>query len=538
MANQTTENKQKVGRSYLRNIMNASKEVTKANRLPLKTINVQATANASSTSNQNCAKESSSRELRQLSPNRSTGRTADVADGESLSASQINRQIAELRLSKGPLRLTDLIDDCFAHVLGKLCFQDLVNVAGTCVRLQSFVCSFFTDHTRDHEVYIDCNQYPRYTLTMCSNIWPHEFNGADLPTFLCRFRKVIKKLTIMNLFPLDADHKRLQNDVEIERLIAKTFAKKPNLRELKFIRCGRLMLTKHDASLEFYVGKVTFDRCILGSSALNWANLFPNMQKLVIAECEATMARECIERPFENLKSFVLTVSNTHVNSWFNCSFEIHNVQRAIDANPNIQTLALCYWNEFAYDAKLLKYASERLPLLQTLHVRHLASTEFFSEGDIDFASVKKFTLSNDVVKPEKFQKNLASLTFPALRRFDLLGHYDVDCVTFLARHETIEKFVCHPHVQYKEQPTDFDIRAFGNVSPNLKTLYINGNLITSAGLLEFISGCTTVSLIKIRLLVFSPAICEQFRNDCMKLGWNVSYAHTNNIPKIVMKKA
>lgn len=440
----------------------------------------------------------------------------------------------EVVASKIPLHIIDLIPDCLEYIFNDLSFQDLINVAGACKYLQANASEFFIAHVNSHEVIINCDEYPRYTLQMQSNRWPHEFKGRDFEAFIFGFNEVIEKLTVINMFPVTADKPRLQTDARIERMIIESFTGNKKLSELKFIRCGPRMM-KSSTSLEFHVGSVAFERCVLGDSAFNWPTLFPSMQKLAITDCDVTLARQCIEKPFPRLKCFELTASHLNENSWFNCAFPIPTVQRAIDENPDIQRLALRYWNEFAYDAKLLKYAAEHLPSLQSLHLWHLPNTEFFSKGAIDFLSVRKLTLSNDYYYPAKLSRNLASLTFCALEKFYLTGHYDAECVTFLARHQNIRKLFCQPYGAHSHYPTDFDLKIFGNTLPQLQMLCISGNRLTPAGLIQFISGCATVSMVKVRNVVFSSAIRERFGKDCKERGWKVSYE--DSVPKIVMKK-
>lgn len=436
--------------------------------------------------------------------------------------------------SKIPLHIIYLIPDCLEYIFNDLSFQDLVNVAGTCKYLQTNATEFFISHVKHHEVIINCDEYPRYTVQMHSNRWPHEFKGRDVEAFIFGFSEVIEKLTIINLFPLITDELRLKTDAKIELAIAKAFAGRKKLGELKFIRCGP-QLMKSYTSLEVHVESVTFERCILGVSAFNWPHSFPSMKKLAIIDCDVTLVRQCIEKPFPHLKCFDLTASHLNVNSWSDSAFSIPNVQRAIDENPDLHKLALCYWNNFAYDATLLKYAAEHLASLQSLHLWHLQHTEFFSKGAVDFLSVRKFTLSNDYYHPERLNRNLASLTFYALEKFYFLGHYDAGCVTFLARHQNIQKFICHSCGPHSHYPTDFDLNVFGNTLPQLHVLYISGNRLTPAGLIQFISGCASVSLIKVRNLAFSPVIRERFGKDCKEHGWKASYV--DDVPKIVMKK-
>lgn len=519
--NRTTEDKHKSKsvRAYLRGIANAPKENAIASRLALMSLNEEVTQAAPS------------------NPVNHQDASNDGTVKETGTTTSIRRKLRQMFASKGPLRLIDLIPDCFEYIFNELSFADLINVAGACTFLQTNASEFFISHAKSHELIIDCDDYPRYIVKMQSNRWPHEFRGRDFDAFLFAFNDVIEKLTIINLFPLRADEERKQNDAKIERSIANAFAGKGKLSELKFTRCGLRMMTQpeHTSSLEFHVESVTFDRCILGDCASNWPMLFPNMQKLAIIDCDVSMVRQCIEKPFPHLKCFELIAKYLNENTWFDCTFSIPNVKRAIDENPNIQKLALCYWNDSAYDAKLLKYANEHLPSLESLHLWHLQYTEFFSEGAIDFLTVRKLTLANDFFHSEKLKRNLASLTFFALEKFYLFGHYDAECVAFLTRHQHIEKFVCHPNGSHSHYPTDFDLKTFGNALPQLKILCISGNHLTPAGLIRFISECATVSFIKIRNLVFSPEIRKRFGADCKERGWKVSYV--DDVSKIVLKK-
>lgn len=459
---------------------------------------------------------------------------------------QINHQLTSA-FSKSPLQLTNLNPDCLQLICDKLNFQDLINLAGTCVHLRSTVCSIFESHTKDHELILYCENYPRFILKMRTNSWPHEFHGMDFAAFMFRFSDVIKRLTIINMFPLNGDKMRFENDTRIEGLIAKAFGNEDGQSyELKFIRCGMRMMD--GISLDYqnasvtpspfeHIKKVIFERCTVGSSALNWPTIFPRIQKLSIIDCDVSMARECIEKSFHQLKCFDLKVSYLNENSWFDSSFTIANVKRAFDENPNIEKLMLSYWNDSVYDAKLLEYAAEHLPHLYSLHLWHLRYTDFGSEGPINFPYVRKLTLSNDF--QNRFGDNLASLSFHALQTFYLLGQYNSECVAFLGRHQTIEKFVCHAsHGRHMQCPTDSDLQVFGNILPRLKTLCVSGNGLTPGGLIEFISGCATVSFIKVRNVVFSHSIRDRFEKDCKERGWKVSYNQMDNAPKIIMKKA
>lgn len=514
-------------------ILNATEQNATPNRSPLMPVNVQITTqdvtnDDTAKQNGNSSNELSIREkLRQISLENKINPIASDTNDTPLSL--------EIR-AKVPLQLTDLIPDCLEYIFSDLYFSDLISVAGTCKSLQNNVSDFFKSHVKVHEIILDCNEYPRYQVRMRSNRWPHEFNGSNFAPFILRLNEVIERMTIINLFPLGADEMRLQNDTEIERMIVNALAQKEQLHELKFTRCGRRTMMEH-TSMEFHVKKLSFERCTFGSSAFHWPNLFPNLQQLSIIDCDVSMARECIEKSFQHLTGFELIASYSNENSWFDCTFTIPNVQRAINENPNIRKLALCYWNATAYDAKLLKYAAEHLPLLQSLHLWHLKYTEFFSEGDINLMFVRKFILSNDFFHSEKLKRNLASLTFYALQKFYFLGHYDAECVTFLARHQTIQKFVCRPNGQHFHYPTDFDITTFGNILPQLKTLCISGKCLTSDGLIRFISDCKTVTLIKVLNHAFSPPMCQQFGKDCMEHGWKVSHVHVDNVPKIIMRK-
>lgn len=533
----------KLGRSFLLSIMKGFQQNAAQNRSPMMPINNQVTQTSSlhaaidqETLNNDAAKQKVNSSPDLLSIRSKLRQLTFKSDIDPLATDKNDATLSSKKPSKDPLQLVDLIPDCLQYIFDELSIPDLIKLAGTCVYFQNNVLNFFQTQAKSYEIILDCNEYPRFIIKMRSNRWPHVYNGRDFMAFIERLNEIIEKITIINMFPLRADQKRLQNDAKIERMIVKELAKKPELRELKFIRCGRRTLVEH-TSVEFRVEKVSFERCTFGSSAFDWPNLFPNMQHLSVIDCDVSMARECIEKSFQHLTAFDLTASYVNENTWFDCTFSIPNVQRVIDENPNIRKLALCYWNQSAYDAKLLGYAAEHLPMLQSLHLVHLKYSEFFSEGDINFMYVRKFTLSNDYFQSEKLNQNLASLTFFSLQKFCLFGHYDAECVAFLARHQSIQKFVCQPNGEHVHYPTDSDISTFGNVLPQLKVLCISGNLLTRAGLIQFISDCQTVSLIKIRNLVFSPPICEQFGKDCMEHGWKASFVLVDNVPKIIMKK-
>lgn len=417
--------------------LNASEENATSNRSALTPVNEQVTQTSSSN-------------------------PVNDQDASNDEEEKINENGNELS-SKNSMQLIDLIPDCLDYILNDLSFADLISVAGTCTFLQNIASEFFITHAKNHEVIIDCDDYPRYKVNMQSKRWPSAFNGRDFEAFIFGFKSVVEKLTIKHLFPLRADEMRQRNDAKVESIIVKAFAGKEKLSELKFDRCGWGMLKEQTLKLksEFHVESVTFEQCILRDSAFNWPNLFPNMKKLAIIDCDVSMASQCIEKTFPHLTCFDLTVSYLNENTWFDCTFTEQNVERFMDENPNIQKLALRYWNETAYDAKLLKYAAEHLASLESLHLWHLQYTEFYSEDAINFAYVRKLTLTNDFYHPEKLKQNLGSLTFHALEKFYILGKYDAECVTFLARHQNIRKFICYPHGLHLHYPTDSDLKKF-----------------------------------------------------------------------------
>lgn len=273
----------------------------------------------------------------------------------SLSSNQPTETIAE------PLKIIDLNDFCLQRIIRLLSLQDIINVAGSCTRLQKMACVVFKLVLREHEVVIDCSQFPSYTVNARSDVLPKMFFGSDFDAFITSFGEVIKKLTITNMFPVaQRDLDRLKNDEDIEQLVTKNC--RDHLCDITFKRCGTRAMNQAKPFKE--VTKVSFINCAMGQKGSDFDYLFPKMRKLEMIDCDVTEVRESIVRPLPQLKCLDLYVP-LDLNSWMGSSFSVKNVKAAIDLNPQIQSLGLCYWNEVAYDAKLLQYSAVNLPNLR-----------------------------------------------------------------------------------------------------------------------------------------------------------------------------
>lgn len=277
-----------------------------------------------------------------------------------------------------PLLISDLNSDCLQHIFRCFNLEDLTNVAGSCTTLNEAAHKVFHGMFRDHEVLIDCNRYPIYKVTSNSRLLHQRlFCGRNIDTFFQFLGKVISKLTISNMCTMagaDVDEGALRS---IEGLLMSDDIRK-HLIELKFQNCREVAIGE---ILPFEkVAKVIIERCIINSNA-DFGYLFPSMQKLELIDCNVVNNRECIERPFSHLRALNVMVT-FDVNSFANLSFTADNIKAAINQNPDIKILGLCYWNATAYDGTLLQYAALNLPSLKTLHLWHFRYTEFWTAGD------------------------------------------------------------------------------------------------------------------------------------------------------------
>lgn len=277
-----------------------------------------------------------------------------------------------------PLLISDLNSDCLQHIFRCFNLEDLTNVAGSCTTLNEAAHKVFHGMFRDHEVLIDCNRYPIYKVTSNSRLLHQRlFCGRNIDTFFQFLGKVISKLTISNMCTMagaDVDEGALRS---IEGLLMSDDIRK-HLIELKFQNCREAAIGE---ILPFEkVAKVIIERCIINSNA-DFGYLFPSMQKLELIDCNVVNNRECIERPFSHLRALNVMVT-FDVNSFANLSFTADNIKAAINQNPDIKILGLCYWNATAYDGTLLQYAALNLPSLKTLHLWHFRYTEFWTAGD------------------------------------------------------------------------------------------------------------------------------------------------------------
>lgn len=436
-----------------------------------------------------------------------------------------------------PTKFIDLNYDCLEHILRDMTLNDLQCVGSTCTYLQSIVCRIFNAKFRKNVVFIDCNHFPIYTVSSCNSSFKLQYNkGNNVSAFLNVFGEVISNLVILNMFAISntGDNQRFECDARINHSIV-THCRQ-HVIDIKFRNCGQQMM--HKANPFTKVTKVLFDHCILGKDVSNFQHLFPAMRKLEIIDCNVTNVRDSIETHFPQLECFNLSVPFGG-NCWSNSSFTIENVKIAIEQNPHLKSLKLCYWNQSAYDANLLKYAAVHLNQLKTLQLWHLRYTDFCGEGDIHFASVEKLTFANYLHDFGRLECNLAAISFENLNNFCMIGEFDNECTTFIARHKTIKKLSIIPTGNHGWYPLDEDIIRISSVLPNLERIIVNGLRLTTNGLLQLINQHQqkTIMLIKVRRYVFSAAIRKLFQVQCRLLGWDVTYHDTYNGPELIMQQ-
>lgn len=354
----------------------------------------------------------------------------------------INENISK---SNKSTTILDVNYDCFERIFNGFTLDDLVKAGNTCTYLQSIVCSYFRSKFRKHAVIIDCDRFPVYEVTSSSlNVNYRSCTGRDLFAFLHVFKKLLFKLTIVNMYPIIIDTERLRHDTIIEKMICKYSC--DTLDEIKFGNCGQQMMNQAEPFKA--VTKVSLERCVLGRKGSDFGYLFPSMRRLDLIDCNVYNVRDSIAKEFPNLGCFHLSVP-LNDNSWSDWSFDVPAIMSMMDLNPNIQSLKLCYWNASAYDAKLIHYAAQKLHQLNHLQLWHLRFTEFFSHGVIRFNSVRKFTLVNQCHVPGKLQANLDALSFENLCKFHMIGEFDNACAMFLARHKTIREISILPSGQH-----------------------------------------------------------------------------------------
>ncbi|XP_031633995.1 uncharacterized protein LOC116347528 [Contarinia nasturtii] len=424
--------------------------------------------------------------------------------------------------------------DCFERILDGFHLDDLVKVGSSCKHLQSIVCDFFQTKFHKHAVLIDSEQFPRYAVTSNAVHDNYRFGiGHDLNAFLNVVGEKIEKIIILNMFPIAANLTRFENDTKIEQMITKCCGK--TLNEIKFKNCGQQMM--NGAEPFENVTRVSFENCALGRKASDFTFLFPIMYRFDLIDCNVMDVRHSIEMEFPKLKCFNLNVPLS-LNSYANISFNIQNIMAMIDRNPHIESLKLCYWNESAYDAKLLHYVAQKLNDLKNLQLWHLRYTEFFSHGDIHFNSVRKLTLANHCHISGKLAANLAALSFENLSKFCITGEFDSECTAFLARHKTIRAISFVSSGAHDWYPSEADVIGIVNLLPNLVKITLDGSRLTAHGLLRLIKQCSTMVLsLKIQRYAFSNAIRKMFQWECTKLGWHVNFNSLSTDPKMKIQR-
>lgn len=444
-----------------------------------------------------------------------------------------------------PLQILDLNDDCLERILLLLDLNDVINVAGSCTRLNPIACTVLKLKLRKYDVLIDCDHFDSYTVISHSRQSSERLIGIE--AFLTAFGKsnVLKKLIIRNMAHiLENDPRRLEYEAKIRRLIVencgerlpkdnkeKQHALKERSFDIKFHKCGEKALDNMEP-LE-RIKAVSFECCSLTK---DFNQLFPNMQKLDVIDCDVSSARESLEKSIQKseLKSLSL-IAPLSVNTWTNLSFNVANTIAAIEKSPQIQDLHLCHWNGSVYDANLLKNITQRLPLLKSLQLWHFQHTDFNSEGDLHFMNVRKFSLANHCHTFGLLDKNLNGLSFHALKKFCITGEFDSECITFIARHKTIKELFCVASGDHDWYPTNEDVHRFGTILPDLEKLVVSGNRLTPTGLIKFISQCKSAPIVQVCRYTISAPIRRLFQCKCAERGWKVSF--NNSMHEFTMKK-
>lgn len=264
------------------------------------------------------------------------------------------------------MKIIDLNFDCLERILRLLSFDDLVQIGRTCTVLNEAACTIFTPMFRNHEVLIDCDEFPFCKIGSRNQMKYHRFiAGIDIEAVLKVFGAVITNMTIVNMRTILEYHSfgkfhTKRTDEKIAYLISKYCG--GNLLELKFKNCGIQAGTNVQPFPN--VSAVSFDHCVLGEAFDTIANLFPNMRKLEIIDCDVIHGRGSIEQHFPQIDSFNLLVS---FGSNSRSNFNSDDVKAIINMNPSMKNLSLCFCNESAYDGKMLKYASMKLQHLKCL---------------------------------------------------------------------------------------------------------------------------------------------------------------------------
>lgn len=434
---------------------------------------------------------------------------------------------------KEPMKIVDVIYDCLVPILRHLKFQDLVNVSVSCKYLRTVARDVFNQRVRNREVVINCDSFPYYMVKGESKVWSRQsMQGRNINDFLCGLGAEVTKITIHNMYTA-ADN--IERDEQIERTImlnkqdSDGVTAKSKLRAMEFVGCGRQTMRQVQSFND--VTSVSFNRCDLTSHFLD---AFSNAKRLELIDCTVSADDGIIDRPFPLLTHLSLYMPFSD-HTFANMSFTIATIKKAIDNNQQIQNLSLCHWKDFEYNANVLKYVADNLTNLKCLILWHYKHTDFSTHGDIHFETVRKFVLNYEFRDVFGLQRNLSALTFNGLERFYLLGPFGMECIEFLARHDTINKFICMS--TDSTGPTDKDMLKFAETLPNLEKIVLSGLRLTLTGLIQFISKCSSVQQIKIDRYNYSAVMLQLFQYRCSESGWKVIITNRTKQREFIMKR-
>lgn len=152
------------------------------------------------------------------------------------------------------------------------------------------------------------------------------------------------------------------------------------------------------------------------------------------------------------------------------------------------------------------------------------------------FPQVQKLTLANHLHQFGTLDRNLSALSFECLRKFAIVGQYDSECTTFIARHKTIKELSIVPNGNHEYYPSDQDIARIFNILPNLEKFLVDGSHLTPKGLIRLISKRSNLLLVKVHRFTFSAVIRMLFRWKCFQHGFNVNFCAGSESDMIIKR--
>lgn len=201
-------------------------------------------------------------------------------------------------------KITDLNFDCLEYIVQSFSLHDLLRFGYTCVYLKKAACTVFTLMFRNHEVQIDCEQFPNCSVVSRSKLAHQRFTGGiNFEELLTVFGDVITNMTIVKLRSMSKfnrlDNEQVMRDNNVEQLMKHC---RQELLVLKLKDCGKQAMVNAQPFPK--LTKISFERCVLGKGMANFSHLFPCMRKLEIIDCDVASVRDSINKPFPLLESF------------------------------------------------------------------------------------------------------------------------------------------------------------------------------------------------------------------------------------------